>query len=80
MFNGIDDLWMTALAPSFVVIGLSLIATSIAPRPTPRSRALMLFVSAAFMAKYAWWRTTQTLPAASFSAEYAIAIIFLGVE
>lgn len=40
----------------------------------------MLFVSAAFMAKYAWWRTTQTLPAASFSAEYAIAIIFLGVE
>ena len=80
MLNGIDDLWLAALSPSIVVVGLFLIATAIAPRPTSTTRVAMLLVSGAFMAKYAWWRTTQTLPAASVSAEYAIAILFLGVE
>ena len=80
MLSAIDDQWITALSPSIVVVGLFLVAAAIAPRPTPTSRSAMLLISAAFMANYAWWRTTQTLPRASVSAEYAIAILFLAVE
>lgn len=76
----IDERWIDALTPSVIVVALSAIATAIAPRPTPASRAVILLISAGFMANYAWWRLTQTLPAARFSAEYAVGIIFLAFE
>ncbi len=75
-----DDPVLTALTPSFLTLGLYLIGVAVWPRPTARSRVLMLSVSVAFIAQYTWWRTTETLPPPALTLEYAIAIGFLIAE
>lgn len=75
-----DDPVLTALTPSFLTLGLYLIGVAVWPRPTARSRVLMLSVSVAFIAQYTWWRITETLPPPALTLEYAIAIGFLIAE
>ena len=40
----------------------------------------MIAISLAFMAEYAWWRITATLPPPGLTFEYAIALVFLVAE
>jgi cellulose synthase (UDP-forming) len=66
-----------ALTPTLLTVGLYLIGVAIWPRPTAKSRVLMLSVTLAFMAQYSGWRIAETLPPPAFNLEYAFAIGFL---
>ena len=57
-----DDPLLSALSPAIVAFGLFLIAAAVWPKPTATSRPVMIAISLAFMAEYAWWRITATLP------------------
>ena len=80
MLSVSDDPIFTALTPGILALGLYLIGVAIWPRPTARSRVLMLSITAAFMAQYSWWRVTETLPPPALNLEYAVAIGFLIAE
>ena len=71
---------LLALTPAFLACGLFLIIAALWPKPTNASRPIVIAVSLAMMAQYAWWRITATLPVASFSLEFALAFGFLFAE
>jgi cellulose synthase (UDP-forming) len=75
-----DDPVLSALAPTVVAFGLFLVVTAVWPKPTTASRPIVIAISLAVMARYAWWRITATLPAPALSLEYAIALAFLVAE
>jgi cellulose synthase (UDP-forming) len=75
-----DDAFLSALTPTIVTLGLFLIAAAVWPKPTTIGRPVMIAISLAFMADYAWWRVTATLPSPGLTFEYAIALGFLFAE
>ncbi len=75
-----DNAFLSALTPTIVALGLFLIVAAVWPKPTTASRPVMIAISLAFMAEYAWWRVTTTLPAPGLTFEYAIALGFLVAE
>jgi hypothetical protein len=75
-----DDAFLSALTPTIVTLGLFLIAAAVWPKPTTIGRPVMIVISLAFMADYAWWRVTATLPSPGLTFEYAIALGFLFAE
>jgi len=80
MLGVFDDPVFDAMKPAFVAAGLFLVAVSIWPKPSATSRPLMIAASLTFMAHYAFWRATATLPPPSLSLEYAIGLAFLAAE
>jgi cellulose synthase (UDP-forming) len=80
LFGAIDDTVLAAVRPALATLGFFLVCLAIWPKPGARSRVFMIAVSLAFMAQYAWWRITQTLPPAALSFEYALALGFLIAE
>ena len=56
-----DNAFLSALTPTIVALGLFLIAAAVWPKPTTIGRPVMIAISLAFMAEYAWWRVTATL-------------------
>ena len=75
-----DNAFLSALTPTIVALGLFLIAAAVWPKPTTIARPVMIAISLAFMAEYAWWRVTATLPSPALTFEYAIALGFLFAE
>ncbi len=75
-----DDPILSALAPTFVAFGLFLVVTAVWPKPTTASRPIVVAISLAVIAQYAWWRITATLPAPAPSFEYGIALVFIVAE
>ena len=75
-----DDPLLSALTPALVAFGLFLVVGAVWPKPTTASRPVVIAISLAFMAQYAWWRVAATLPAPASSFEYAIALGFLFAE
>ena len=80
MFGVLDDSVLAAFEPALATLGLFFVAAAIWPKPVAAGRLVMAAGSLALMAQYAWWRITDTLPAPAFSAEYALALVFLAAE
>ena len=80
MFDAVDGTVIAALRPAFATLGFFLVCAALWPKPGARTRAFMIAMSLAFMAQYAWWRITQTLPPAAYTFEYALALGFLIAE
>src|SRR5258708_25941989 len=80
MFGVVDESLLEAARPTLATLGLLFICMAIWPKPVTTARIPMIVVSFAFMAQYAWWRTTETLPAPALTFEYALALSFLVAE
>jgi cellulose synthase (UDP-forming) len=80
MFGVVDESLLAAARPTLATIGLFFICMAIWPKPVTTARIPMIAVSFAFMAQYAWWRTTETLPAPALTFEYALALSFFVAE
>jgi cellulose synthase/poly-beta-1,6-N-acetylglucosamine synthase-like glycosyltransferase len=80
LFGAVDDTVLAAVRPALATLGAFFVCAAIWPKPGARSRVLMIAVSLAFMAQYAFWRITQTLPAPAYTFEYALALSFLVAE
>ena len=80
MFGVFDDTILAAARPALATLGFFFICGAIWPKPVTTGRAFMVVGSLAFMAQYALWRITQTLPAPSYSFEYPLALVFLVAE
>ena len=80
VFALVDDPLFSALTPGFLAYGLFLVVSAVWPKPTPASRPIAIAISLTFMAEYAWWRITATLPSVALSLEFAVALGFLIVE
>src|SRR6516162_8909681 len=74
LFGAVDDTVLTAARPALATLGLFFICVAIWPKPGARSRAFMIAMSLVFAAQYGWWRITQTLPPATYTFEYALAL------
>ena len=80
MFGVVDDTILMAARPALATFGAFFVCAAIWPKPVATGRAFMVAGSFAMMAQYAWWRTTETLPAPAFSFEYGLALVFLTAE
>ena len=80
MFGLVDESLLAAARPTLATVGLFFICMAIWPKPVTTGRPFMIAVSLAFMARYAWWRMTETLPAPALTFEYALALTFLVAE
>jgi cellulose synthase (UDP-forming) len=80
VFGVFDDTILAAARPALATLGLLFICGAIWPKPVTTGRAFMVAGSLALMTQYAFWRITQTLPAPSYSFEYALAFVFLVAE
>src|SRR5258708_39587063 len=80
MFGVVDESLLAAARPTLAALGLFFICMAIWPKPVTTARIPMIVVSFAFMAQYAWWRTTETLPAPALTFEYALALRFFVAE
>ena len=75
-----DESLLPALTPAVLAFGLFLVMSAVWPQPTAASRLIAIAIGLVFMAQYAWWRLTETLPAPALTGEYAIAAAFLVAE
>ncbi|HXZ16157.1 MAG TPA: glycosyltransferase [Roseiarcus sp.] len=75
-----DESLLPALTPAVLAFGLFLVMSAVWPQPTAASRPIAIAIGLVFMAQYAWWRLTETLPAPALTGEYAIAAAFLVAE
>src|ERR1700722_7183288 len=80
MFGVVDESLLMAARPTLATLGLFFICMATWPKPVTTARIPMIVVSFAFMAQYAWWRTTETLPAPALTFEYALALSFFVAE
>jgi cellulose synthase (UDP-forming) len=76
----VDDSVLAAAGPALMKKSPSIASAAIWPKPVTTGRAFMVAGSFALMAQYAWWRTTDTLPAPAYTFEYVLALIFLAAE
>ncbi|MGO9742220.1 MAG: glycosyltransferase [Roseiarcus sp.] len=74
------DPTFAGLAPGLAAVALFVAARSLWPAPTAFSRVALLAVGWVLMARYAWWRFTETLPAFEYSLEFAVGAAFLFTE
>jgi cellulose synthase (UDP-forming) len=80
VFGVVDESVLAVARPTLATLGLFFICVAICPKPAGTGRAVMIAVNLAFMAQYAWWRITETLPPPAYSFEYALALGFLIAE
>jgi cellulose synthase (UDP-forming) len=80
VFGVVDDSVLAAIQPALVTVGLFFVCAAVWPKPVATGRAVMIAGSLAFMAQYAFWRITDTMPAPALSFEYALALVFLAAE
>jgi cellulose synthase (UDP-forming) len=79
VFGVVDESVLAVARPTLATLGL-FICVAICPKPAGTGRAVMIAANLAFIAQYAWWRITETLPPRAYSFEYALALGFLIAE
>jgi cellulose synthase (UDP-forming) len=71
---------IVAATPGLVTCGAFLAATALFPDPRGALRPFFFIVSAVLLCRYMIWRVTVSMPEASYTLDYALAVFFLATE
>ncbi|MBR0801319.1 glycosyltransferase [Bradyrhizobium jicamae] len=71
---------MAHLAPAFLALGVCIAILPLLRRESVFARSLMTGISIILMARYFYWRVTQSLPEAAMTADFLIGYPFMLVE
>jgi cellulose synthase (UDP-forming) len=71
---------LEALSPGLVALGLCLLLLPWLKSEQPWARAVMVAAAFALLMRYFAWRTTETVPAAGWTLDFAVGILFYASE